>query len=158
MTIQDVLNKEARYMPIFRMDFYVQASLVKDVQMENDSKKMLEALKNVAVLRNVKMTKVQSAGKTWIEYEGNIDIPQGSKAFLAILKQKEDSDPYNIFLRIDINKEADTREKAERETKAWVEETIAEPLRRTMNVAEIRIGTPLEMIKSKGAGRSSRQV
>jgi flavodoxin len=119
------------------------------VQFEEDSKKMLEALKNIEALKNAKMTTVKSSGKTWIEYEGNIDIPDGSKAFLALLKRKDGNDPYNIFLRIDINKEADTRERAEKETREWIAAIFAEPLKRAMRITEMQIGTPLEIIKGK---------
>jgi hypothetical protein len=145
-------------MPIFRMDYYLQGTLQEEMRIEDDSKRLLEALKNISILRNVNMTKVRFEGKTWIEYEGSIEIPQGSKAFLAILKAKEQNDPYNIFLRIDINKEADTREKAESETKVWVEDNITKPLRRSMNITEIRIGTPMEMIKRKAGTQSSHRV
>jgi len=144
-------------MPVFRMDFYVQASLENEVRLEEGSKKMLEALERIEALKNVKMTTVRSAGKTWIEYEGNIDIPQGSKAFSALLKRKERNDPYNIFLRIDINMEADTQEEAEKETGEWVEEVFAEPLKQSLNITEIRIGTPLEIIKSKRSNRRSNK-
>nr|MDO8135796.1 hypothetical protein [Candidatus Njordarchaeum guaymaensis] len=144
-------------MPVFRMDFYAQATLENEVRLEEDSKKMLEALKSIEALKNVKMASVQSAGRKWIEYEGNIDVPQGSKAFLALLKRKEENEPYNVFLRIDINKEADTREKAEEETRKWIEEVFAESIKRTMNITKIQIGTPLEIIKSKRSGRRSNK-
>lgn len=142
-------------MPVFRMDFYARASLENEASLEEDSKRMIEALRRIEVLKNVRMTKVQSARKTWIEYEGNIDIPQGSKAFLAILKRKEEREPYNIFLRIDVNKEADTREKAERETRQWIKEAFAEPLKRTMNLTEIQIRTPLEIAETDRVSRRS---
>nr|MDO8099876.1 hypothetical protein [Candidatus Njordarchaeota archaeon] len=144
-------------MPVFRMDFYVQATLENEVRLEEDSRKMLEALKSIEALKNVKMTTAQSAGKTWIEYEANIDVPQGSKAFFALLKRKDGKDPYNIFLRIDINREADTRENAEKETGQWVEEVFAVPLKGTLNITEIQIGTPLEIIRSKRSNRGSNK-
>lgn len=136
-------------MAIFRMDFYVKATLEREVQFKEDSSRMLETLKNIKALRGVKMTEVESSGKTWIEYEGSVDVPEGSKAFLALLKRKDERDPYEIFLRIDINKEAVTREKAEQETKEWIEETFAKPLTTIMEAANVYIGTPLEIIKSK---------
>lgn len=141
-------------MPAFRMDFYVQATLDREVRFEEDSKKMLEALKGIQVLKNVKMSEVESSDDKWFEFEGSIDIPQGSKAFLALLKHKDQEDPYNVFLRIDVNKESDTREKAEKETRDWVENTFGVPLKNTMNLTKIRIGTPLEMIRDKKAGRN----
>lgn len=138
-------------MPIFRIDFYLQASLVGEVQFKEDSNRMLETLKSIKALKGVKMTEVDSSDRTWIEYEGSIDVPEGSKAFLALLKRKDESDPYNIFLRIDINKEAVTREKAEQETREWIEETFANPLRITMKVTNIYVGTPIEVIRTKKA-------
>jgi flavodoxin len=131
------------------MDFFVQATLGREVQFKEDSSRMLETLKNIKALKGVKMTEVESSGKTWIEYEGSVDVPEGSKAFLALLKRKDQRDPYEIFLRIDINKEAVTREKAEHETKEWIEETFAKPLTTTMRATNVYIGTPLEIIKSK---------
>ncbi len=138
-------------MPIFRIDFYLQASLIGEVQFKEDSNRMLETLKSIKALKGVKMSAVESSDRTWIEYEGSIDVPEGSKAFLALLKSKDESDPYNIFLRIDINKEAVTREKAEQETREWIEETFAKPLRITMKVTNIYVGTPIEVIRTKKA-------
>jgi hypothetical protein len=131
------------------MDFYVQATLDRDVQFKEDSSKMLEALKGIAVLKGVKMTEVESSDKTWVEYEGTIDVPEGSKAFLALLKSKDERDPYDIFLRIDVNKEAANREKAEQETREWIKETFAKPLATAMEVANIYVETPIEIIKNK---------
>jgi hypothetical protein len=112
---------------------------------------MLETLKSIKALKGVKMTEIESSDRTWIEYEGSIDVPEGSKAFLALLKRKDESDPYNVFLRIDINKEAVSREKAEQETREWIEETFAKPLRITMKVTNVYVGTPIEVIRTKKA-------
>jgi hypothetical protein len=145
-------------LPIFRIDFYLRASLVGEVRFKEDSNEMLETLMSIKVLKGVKMIEVESSDRTWIEYEGNIDVPEGSKAFLALLKRKEESDPYNIFLRIDVNKEAVTREKAEQETREWIEETFAKPLRIKMKATNIYVGTPIEVIKTKKASTNSRKV
>jgi hypothetical protein len=134
---------------IFRIDFYMQAILDREVQFKEDSGKMLELLKSIAVLKGVKMTEVESSDKTWVEYEGSIDVPEGSKAFLALLKQKDEKDPYDIFLRIDVNKEAASREKAEQEAREWIKETFAKPLTTAMKVTNVYIGTPIEIIKNK---------
>ena len=142
-------------MAIFRMDFYLQAILGREVQFKEDPNKMLEALKSIAVLKGVKMTEVESPDKTWVEYEGSIDVPEGSKAFLALLKHKDERDPYNIFFRIDVNREATSREKAEQEGKEWVEETFAKPLTSIMKVSTIYIGTPIEIIKNKKSIREN---
>jgi hypothetical protein len=131
------------------MDFYILAALDKEVQFKEDSSKMLESLRKITALKGVKMTEVASSEKTWVEYEGSIDVPEGSKAFFALLKGKDEKDPYNIFFRIDVNKEAATREDAEQKTRKWIEETFAAPLRTSMKVAKIYIGTPLEIIKNK---------
>lgn len=138
-------------MAIFRMDFYVQAILDREVQFKVDSSKMLETLKGIKALKGVKMTEVESSERTWIEYEGSVDVPEGSKAFLALLKRKDERDPYDIFLRIDVNKEAATRETAEQETKEWIQETFAKPLATVMKVANVIIGTPMELIRRKKA-------
>jgi hypothetical protein len=133
------------------MDFYVQAILDREVQFKVDSSKMLETLKGIKALKGVKMTEVESSERTWIEYEGSVDVPEGSKAFLALLKRKDERDPYDIFLRIDVNKEAATRETAEQETKEWIQETFAKPLATVMKVANVIIGTPMELIRRKKA-------
>jgi len=134
---------------VFRMDFYMQASLDKEVQFKEDSSKMLESLKGIKALKGVKMTEVASSEKTWVEYEGSIDVPEGSKAFFALLKRRDEKDPYNIFFRIDVNKEAATREDAEQKTRKWIEETFAATLKVSMKATQIYIGTPLEIIKNK---------
>ena len=136
-------------MAIFRMDFYIQAALGREVQFKEDSSKMLESLKRITALKGVKMTEVASSQKTWVEYEGSIDVPEGSKAFFGLLKRKDEKDPYNIFFRIDVNKEAFTREDAEQKTRKWIEDTFATPLKTSMKIAQIYIGTPLEIIKNK---------
>jgi hypothetical protein len=152
-TTEQPTNLEENKLPIFRMDFYVQGTLDREVRFEEDSKKMLETLRHIDVLKNVRMTEAESSDGKWIEYEGSIHIPQGSKAFLAILKRKDRKDPYNIFLRIDVNKESDTREKAEKETREWIDRTFARELGSAMNLIKIEIGTPLEVIKSRKASR-----
>jgi hypothetical protein len=141
-------------LPVFRMDFYVQAALEGEVRFDEDSRKLLEALTRIQVLKNVKMSEAESSDDRWFEFEGSIDIPQGSKAFLALLKHKDQEDPYDIFLRIDVNKESDTREKAEKETRDWIERTFGTPLKNAMSIAKIRIGTPLEIIKDKKTRRN----
>jgi hypothetical protein len=141
------------------MDFYVQATLDREVQFKEDSGRMLEALKGIAVLKGVKMTEVESSSKTWVEYEGTIDVPEGSKAFLALLKRKDERDPYDIFLRIDVNKEAAVREKAEQDTREWIKETFAKPLKNAMKVSNMYIGTPTEIIKNKkSTGKSPKEI
>ncbi|WXG43045.1 MAG: hypothetical protein WED04_03115 [Promethearchaeati archaeon SRVP18_Atabeyarchaeia-1] len=142
-------------MPAFRIDFYVQATLDHEVRFEEDSKRMMETLRKIQVLKNIKMSEVKSSNDKWFEFEGNIDIPQGSKAFLALLKRKDQEDPYNIFLRIDVNKESDTRERAEKETREWIESTFGQPVKGAMGIAKIKIATPLEIIKDKKGSRKS---
>jgi hypothetical protein len=141
-------------LPVFRIDFYVQATLNREVHLGEDSRKLLEALSRVQVLKNVKMSEAESGDDKWFEFEGSIDIPQGSKAFLALLKHKDQEDPYDIFLRIDVNKESDTRENAEKETRDWVESTFGTPLKNAMGITKIKIGTPLEIIRDKKAGKN----
>jgi hypothetical protein len=148
-------RQEMNKLPIFRIDYYVQASLDKEVRLGEDSKTLLEALSRIPVLKNVKMSEAESGDNTWFEFEGSIDIPEGSKAFLAMIKQVDPEDPYNVFLRIDINKESDTRENAERETRNWIENIFAIPLRRAMGFTKIKIGTPLEIIMDKKAARNA---
>lgn len=136
-------------MTIFRIDFYLKATLDREVKFEEDSNRMLETLKGIPALKGVKMTEVESSNRTWVEYEGSIDVPEGSKAFLGLLKGKDERDPYDIFFRIDINKEAATQEKAEQETREWIKEVFAKPLMTAMKVTNISIGSPIEIIKSK---------
>ena len=141
-------------LPVFRIDFYVQATLDREVRLGEDSRKLLEALSRIPVLKNVKMSEAESGDDRWFEFEGSIDIPQGSKAFLALLKHKDQKDPYDVFLRLDVNKESDTRENAERETRDWVGNTFGIPLRNAMGFSKIKIGTPLEIIMDKKAGKN----
>jgi hypothetical protein len=136
-------------LPIFRMDFYVQATLNREVRLGEDSKKLLETLSGINVLKNVRMSEAESGDERWSEFEGSIDMREGSKAFLALLRHRDQRDPYDIFLRIDVNKESDTREKAEKETKNWIESTFGAPLRKSMGVSRIKIGTPMEIINDK---------
>jgi len=140
---------EERQLPLFRMDFYMQAALERELQLGEDSEKLLETLRSITVLKNVKMTEIKSANESYVEYEGSIEVSQGSKAFLALLKHKDEKEPYNIFLRIDVNKEAGTREEAEARTREWIEATFAPPLTNIMGAVKIKTGTPIELRRSK---------
>jgi hypothetical protein len=149
MNILPAHRRKIKKLPLFRMDFYLQATLDRRVRLDEDSKKLLEALNGIPVLKNVKMSGAESSDDRWFEFEGSIDIPQGSKAFFAMLKQRDPEDPYDIFLRIDVNRESNTREEAEKETREWIQKTFGEQLKKAMDVARIKIGTPLEIIMDK---------
>jgi hypothetical protein len=150
-------------MAVFRADLYVRVKLSK-FDLTSSSQLLLEALKGVAELRNLQMTRVtwdtEAQGKVrieeWYEMSGAIAVPEGGKAFWVLCKGSSTHDPYNLFMRLDRNITASDYDSAQRQASDWVEQVIVKPLRASLAVQEVKISSPIELSKKAQTLRGSR--
>ena len=128
-------------MPIFRTDRYVKITIT-DFALTKSSETLLQVLQKVTDLRNVQMTKVridrEEQGKIrveeWYEITGSLNIPEGGKSFWVISKPRTEKEPYNFFMRVDRNIEADDYEDAQNKATDWLNQTIIRPLEAVFSI------------------------
>ncbi|TFG15558.1 hypothetical protein EU537_00630 [Candidatus Thorarchaeota archaeon] len=137
-------------MAIFRADHYLIAEFEKVSDVRKTGQDVLEALQKVSELKDLAMVFKRMEGKQWTEIVGRIDIPEGSKAFWAMIKREvTDREPYNLFIRLDRNAEGETIEDARAEVKKWVETEIAPKIESKTNVKMIKAVEPQEVFMPK---------
>jgi hypothetical protein len=137
-------------MAIFRADHYLIAEFENVSDVRKTGQDILEALKQVSELKDLAMVFKRMEGKQWTEIVGRIDIPEGSKAFWAMVKKEvTDREPYNLFIRLDRNAEGETIEDARAEVKNWVETEIAPKIKAKANVKMIKAVEPQEIFMPK---------
>jgi hypothetical protein len=142
-------------LPIFRADLYLRIR-INDFNLIESSEKLFSILKDVSSLRNVQMTKVRKDEelhgrmviKEWYEITGSIDIPEGSKSFWVLSKELSEEEPYNIFMRIDRNIEAQDYEIAQKNAHDWISQEIIESIKNQFNVENLELDSPLKFIKT----------
>ena len=143
-------------MPIYRADFYLIAA-VKDFDLDKSSKKILETFERIPEITNLKITKmtkdIEEFGRIrveeWYEITGSLKIPEGSKAFLVLCKERDPNEDYNFFIRIDRNITAKDYDAAQQKAREWVDKTLAQPLREAFHVEQIEIKSPVELSSVK---------
>jgi hypothetical protein len=148
-------------MPIFRTDRYVKITLA-DFGLSKSSEELLQILQKVTDLRNVQMTKVridrEEQGKIkveeWYEITGSLNVPEGGKSFWVISKPRSEREPYNFFMRVDRNIEADNYEHAQQKTSDWINQAIIKPLEATFSVQDKSITPPEEISHVAKSGES----
>ncbi|MDO8056624.1 MAG: hypothetical protein Q6361_07160 [Candidatus Hermodarchaeota archaeon] len=141
-------------MPIFRTDLYITIR-VSDYNLDESSEVLFQVLKNVSDLRNVNMAKVrkdrEEQGKIrieeWDEITGSINVPEGGKSFWALSKESSEREPYNFFIRIDRNTDANNYEIAQSEASDWVQEVFIQPLEAKLGLEEKHISPPDQLSK-----------
>jgi hypothetical protein len=139
-------------MPLFRTDRYIRITIT-DYLLEKSSEMLLQILQNVSDLRNVQMTKVrvdnEIQGKIrieeWYEITGALNVPEGGKSFWVISKPSTSNEPYNFFMRVDRNSEAEDYETAQQITSDWVNQSIMKPLESAFSIQEKSISLPEEI-------------
>jgi hypothetical protein len=139
-------------MSLFRTDRYIQIT-VADFNLQKSSETLLQILQKVSDLRNVQMTKVridrEEQGKIkieeWFEITGALSVPEGGKSFWVISKPSTESEPYNFFLRVDRNIEAEDYESAQNKTSDWVNQSLIKPLESEFSIQAKRINLPEEI-------------
>lgn len=137
-------------MAIFRADHYLIAEFNDVTSIKQTGEKVLAALKEVAALKDLAMVTKRMEGKQWSEILGRIDIPEGSKAFWAMVKKEvNEREPYNLFIRFDRNGEGETIDDARAAVKAWVEKEVVPKIESNTDVKSIKVLQPNELYMPK---------
>jgi hypothetical protein len=150
-------------LPIFRADLYLRIK-IKNFDLINSSEKLLEILKKSTWLRNIQMTKVRQDkelhGKMviteWYEISGSIDVPEGSKSFWVLSKEFSQDEPYNFFMRIDRNIEAEDYNGAQKRAADWISEILIESIKKEFLVDNIELEPPINLRKEVYLMRQSK--
>jgi hypothetical protein len=85
----------------------------------------------------------------WYEITGSIDVPEGSKSFWVLSKEISQDEPYNFFIRLDRNIEAEDYDGAQKKAAEWVYESIIEPIQEELLVDSIELEPPTELTKKQ---------
>jgi hypothetical protein len=137
-------------MPKFRADHYLIAEFEDMRDTKAVGEKVLAALKELPELKDLAMVSKRMEGKAWSEILGRIDIPAGSKAFWAMIKKEvTEREPYNLFIRFDMNAEADDIVAAREKVKAWLEREAIPKIEANAKVKMIRVLQPNEIFMPK---------
>ncbi|MFX0082675.1 MAG: hypothetical protein ACFE94_13075 [Candidatus Hodarchaeota archaeon] len=150
-------------MPVFRADLYLRIK-ISDFDLVNSSEKFLEILEKSSWLRNIQMTKVRQdkelhgrmAINEWYEISGSIDVPEGSKSFWVLSKQFSQDEPYNFFVRIDRNIEAEDYDRAQKKAADWIKEILIESIKKEFLVDNIEVEPPINLRKQVYLMRESK--
>jgi hypothetical protein len=129
--------RRAVHMAKFRADHYLVAEFKKPDRTK-DGQKVLEALKEIPELKDLAIVSKRLEGKSWQEILGRIDIPAGSKAFWAMVKNDvSEREPYNLLIRLDVNSEGADIEDARAKVKSWVESAFIPSFKPTRSICQI---------------------
>jgi hypothetical protein len=139
-------------MPLFRTDRYVRAT-VADFKLQRSSEDLIAILQKISDLRNVQMTKVRIDREVqgiikieeWYEITGAFSFPEGGKSFWVISKPSTETEPYNFFIRVDRNIEAEDYESAQQKTSDWINQSLIKPLERGFSIQNLSISLPEEL-------------
>ncbi|MFX1577737.1 MAG: hypothetical protein ACFFCF_11285 [Promethearchaeota archaeon] len=139
-------------MPLFRTDRYVKVT-VADFKLQKSSENLLAILQKISDLRNVQMAKmridreVQGIIKIeeWYEITGAFNVPEGGKSFWVISKSSTEIEPYNFFIRVDRNIEAEDYESAQQKAANWINRSLMKPLERGFSIKNLSISLPEEL-------------
>ncbi|MFW9799506.1 MAG: hypothetical protein ACFFD9_03670 [Candidatus Thorarchaeota archaeon] len=137
-------------MPKFRADHYLIAEFeeVKDTKKTGES--VLAALKELSELKDLAMVSRRLEGRSWSEILGRIDIPEGSKAFWAMIKKEvSEREPYNLFIRFDMNAEAENIDQARMKVKSWLDSEVVPKIQSLKALKSIEVLQPNEVFLPK---------
>ncbi len=133
-------------MAIFRADHYLTAEFEEISDVMKIGELVLSALKEVSVFQDLAIVSKRMEGKVWSEIVGRIDIPEGSKAFWAMVKKDlTEREPYHLFIRLDRNAEGETIEEARSKVKAWAENEVVPKIKEKTAVKTIKVLQPNEL-------------
>ncbi len=142
--------QEPMPMPKFRADHYLVAEFEEITNFKKTGESVLAALKEVSELKDLAMVSKRLEGRSWSEILGRIDIPEGSKAFWAMIKKDlSEREPYNLFIRFDMNAEAEDIEKARAKVKDWLNSEVVPKIQSKTPTKTIRILQPNEVFMPK---------
>jgi len=130
----------------FRADHY----LIAEFKDASDTKKIgenvLASLKELSELKDLAIVAKRMEGKSWYEILGRIDVPAGSKAFWAMIKKDyTPREPYNLFIRFDMNAEGESIEDARAAVKSWIEDNVVPRIQKKTAVKSLKVLQPNEV-------------
>ena len=130
----------------FRADHYLTAEFSEIPDTKSVGEKVLEALRELKELKDLAIVSRRMEGRSWSEILGRIDIPEGSRAFWAMIKkERTEREPYHLFIRFDMNAEAEDIEKARLKVKTWIEDNVVPRIQKKAPVQTIRVLQPNEL-------------
>jgi len=128
------------FMVKFRADHYLVAELEGVTDVTATANSVLGALKDMPELKDLAVVSRRMEGRQWSEILGRLIIPEGSRAFWGMVKREvTPREPYNLFIRIDVNAEAPTIEEARDKVKSWVEAQFVPRIKKDAAVKTIRV-------------------
>ncbi len=134
----------------FRADHYLVAELEGVTDVTDAATTVLGALKDMPELKDLAVVSRRMEGRQWSEILGRLIIPEGSRAFWAMVKREVTTrEPYNLFVRIDVNAEAPTIEEARGKVKSWVEAQFVPRIKKGVTVKTIRVLQAKELYMPK---------
>ena len=134
----------------FRADHYLIAEFEKVSDTKKVGNKVLAALRELPELKDLAIVSKRVEGKSWSEIVGRIDIPEGSKAFWAMIKKElTEREPYHLFIRFDMNAEGENIDEARSNVKTWVEGTVVPEIKASTSVKTIKVLQPNEIFMPK---------
>ena len=136
-------------MTIFRADHYLVAEFEKP-DPASDGKKVLEALQGIKELKDLAIVSRKLEGRQWSEILGRAEIPVGSREFWAMIKKDvTPREPYNLFIRVDINSEGPTIDAARAAVKGWIEREFVPRIQAKVTLKSVRVLQPNELFMPK---------
>ena len=137
-------------MAIFRADHYLVAEFENPTDPKESGSKVLEALKELPELKDLAIVSKRLEGKYWSEVLGRIDVPEGSKAFWAMIKKDlTEREPYNLFIRFDMNAEGKDITAARANVKEWIESEVVPRLEAKIKLKSAHVLQPNEVYMPK---------
>jgi hypothetical protein len=94
--------------------------------------------------------------KEWYEISGSIDVSEGSKSFWVLSKEISQDEPYNFFMRIDRNIEAQDYDGAQKKAADWIYEILIEPIKKEFLIDSIELEPPINLRKKAYLMRESK--
>lgn len=145
---------------IYRADLFAKIR-VANYKLTDSSEILFEILKNSSALKNVNMTKVrkdkEEHGKItieeWYEISGSFDVPEGGKSFWVISKDSTTKEPYNFFMRVDRNIEAQSYDIGQNKAVLWVKENLTNYIEKEFTIEDLNLAHPTDLsviAKKKG--------
>ena len=137
-------------MAIFRADHYLVAEFENPTDSKESGSIVLEALKELSELKDLAIVSKRLEGKYWSEVLGRIDVPAGSKAFWAMIKKDlTEREPYNLFIRFDMNAEGEDIKAARANVKGWIESEVVPRLEAKIKLKSVHVLQPNEVYMPK---------
>jgi hypothetical protein len=101
-------------------------------------------------LKDLAIVSKRLEGKSWSEILGRINIPAGSKAFWAMIKRdRTEREPYNLFIRFDMNAEGEDITAARAVVKGWIESQVIPRLQSKIKMKSVQALQPNEVYMPK---------